>query len=116
MSTKLWDLQSKGEHDVGPKKIGKELITLFKNHMSNFEFNSYIMFVGTVSNTLRIDSSKNVFDITNVKVPAITKIKEGLIEEGMKKEYIIDSDLTESNISDFLKRITFVIDNDKKTQ
>ena len=33
MSTKLWDLQSKGAHKVSPNAIGKELITLFKNYM-----------------------------------------------------------------------------------
>ena len=52
MSTKLWDLQSKGDHNVGPKKIGKELVTLFKNYMSEFDFNAYIIFIGTVSSTV----------------------------------------------------------------
>lgn len=114
MSTKLWDLQSKGDHNVGPKKIGKELVTLFKNYMSEFDFNAYIIFIGTVSSTVCIDCSKNVFDITNIKDSALDKIKAGLIEEGKKKNYISETDLTDENICSFLKKLKFVIDNDKK--
>ena len=34
MAVRLWDMQSKGAHNVGPKAIGKELVTLFKNYIS----------------------------------------------------------------------------------
>lgn len=114
MSDKLWDLQSKGDHKVGGKKIGAELVTLFKNYMSEFDFTAYIFFVGSVNNTVRLDNSKTVFDITNIKQNTINKIKEGLVEEGEKKEYINNSDLTEENIDNFLKKIQFVVDDDKK--
>ncbi|MFA6940769.1 MAG: hypothetical protein WCQ54_07265 [Clostridiaceae bacterium] len=36
-SDKLWDLQSKGATGNSPKAIGKELVTLFKNYLSDFE-------------------------------------------------------------------------------
>lgn len=113
MSTKLWDLQSKGAHKVSPNAIGKELITLFKNYMSPLDFETYVLFVGSVTGTLRIDSSLSVFNIDNVKPAAIPLIKSGLIGEGKKQGYIDNTSLTEQNISDFLKKVMFVIDDDK---
>lgn len=41
-SDKLWDLQSKGATGNSPKAIGKELVTLFKNYLSDFEFSDFI--------------------------------------------------------------------------
>lgn len=114
MATKLWDLQSKGAHNVGPKEIGKELVTLFKNHMSSLDFEAYILFIGSVSGTLRIDDSLTTFDLGNVKRTAVDLLKAGLIEEGKTKEYIDNSSLTEENINSFLQKVVFVIDDDKK--
>ena len=54
-SDKLWDIQSKGAKGNSPKAIGKELVTLFKNYMCDFEFADYILFVGGVSDTVRVD-------------------------------------------------------------
>lgn len=95
------------------KFIGKELITLFKNYMSEFKFESYILFVDSVSGALRKDSSLTVFDIGNAKDTAIKLIKEGLVEEGKAKEYIDNSSLTDTNIDRFLNSVQFVIDDDK---
>ena len=66
MATRLWDVQSKGNHNVGPKAIGRELVTLFKNYMSEFTFETYILFVGSVSGALRKDPSLTVFGIEDV--------------------------------------------------
>ena len=114
MALKLWDVQSKGAHNVGPKAIGKELITLFKNYMSSFRFNAYILFIGSVTGTVRKDPSISVFGIENIKDSTIELIKVGLREEGVSKEYIDDTSLTDENIDSFLKEVLFVIDNDKK--
>ncbi len=114
MATHLWDLQSKGAHGVGPKAIGKELVTLFKNYMSELTFEAYILFIGSVTSTLRTDPSLKVFGIENVKDTAIKLIKDGLIEEGKNKTYIDDATLTDANIEGFLKELTFVIDDDQK--
>lgn len=114
MASKLWDVQSKGAHNVGPKAVGKELVTLFKNYMSSFAFEAYILFIGSVTGTLRKNPSLTVFDIGNVKDSAIKLIKEGLLEEGAKKEYIDNSTLTDENIDRFLNEVLFVIDDDKK--
>lgn len=113
MGNKLWDLQSKANKNVGPKAIGTELVTLFKNYMSEIEFHTYILFVGSVTGTVRIDSSKDFFDISNVKPEAIEKIKEGVKEEGTDKKYVNAEDLTENNISAFLEKVHFVVDGGK---
>ena len=110
MATNLWDLQSKGAHGVGPKAIGRELVTLFKNYMSDFPFKAYILFIGSVSEALRINPLLNVFDISNIKSKAYKSIKAGLVEEGKSKEYIDDSNLTDDNIESFLSKVTFVIE------
>lgn len=114
MASRLWDMQSKGAHNVGPKAVGKELVTLFKNYMSSLSFEAFILFIGSVTGTLCKDSSRTTFHIDNIKDSAIKQIKEGLIEEGTKKEYIDNSSLNDENIESFLCKVLFVIDNDKK--
>lgn len=114
MASKLWDMQSKGAHNVGPNAIGKELVTLFKNYMSELSFEAYILFVGSVTGSLRKDSSINIFGRSNIKESAIELIKNGLVEEGKDKEYIDNDTLTEKNIDDFLDKVLIVVDNDKK--
>lgn len=114
MAARLWDLQSKGAHNVGPKAVGRELVTLFKNYMSEFTFEDYILFISSVSRTFRRDSSLTVFGIENVKDIAIKLIKDGLVEEGNKKGYIDNAHLTDENIDGFLKSVLFVIDDDQQ--
>lgn len=114
LGQRLWDVQSKGAHNVGPKAVGQELVTLFKNYMSSFDFEAYMLFMGSVSSTLRIDSTLTTFDITNVLPSAIDQIEEGLRQEGTDKEYIDNVTLTNANITDFLSKIVFVVDDDKK--
>lgn len=103
MASRLWDVQSKGAHHVSPKAIGKELVTLFKNYMSPLTFEAYILFIGSVTGSLRKDSSLTTFGIENVKDAAIEQIKLGLHEEGSAKEYIDSTDLTDENINGFLR-------------
>lgn len=110
-SAKLWDIQSKGASNSSPKAIGKELVTLYKNYLSDFEFNHLILFLGGVTDSLRIDSTKNIFKINNIKAESLKKVKEGLVEEGKSKTYIDSSQLTETSINDFLNNVIFVIDN-----
>lgn len=114
MASRLWDVQSKGAHKVSPKAIGKELVTLFKNYTSSLEFEAYILFIGSVTGSLRKDSTILNFGIENVKDAAIQQIKQGLCEEGSAKEYIDNDSLTDDNINSFLSKVLFVIDDDKK--
>lgn len=66
MGRKLWDVQSKASKKACAKGIGRELVTLFKNYLSEFTFVDYVIFMGGVPDTFRIDSSQNLFDVTNV--------------------------------------------------
>ena len=49
---KAWDVQSKGTKSGGPKDIGRELITLFKNYMSDLKFDHLILFLAAVPETV----------------------------------------------------------------
>lgn len=111
MSQRLWDLQSKGASNSSPNAIGKELVTLYKNYISDFEFQYYILFLGGVTSSLRKDNTKNVFDISNIQDTALISMKTGLIQEGREKTYIDDAKITEENITNFLKNVLFVIDD-----
>lgn len=110
-SSKLWDMQSKGASNSSSKSIGKELVTLYKNFLSDFIFSYLILFLGGVSNNVRIDNSKNIFGIENIKPDALIKIVEGLKEESIGKTYINSGQVTEESIDEFLKKVLFVIDD-----
>lgn len=110
-ANKLWDLQSKGAKNSSPKSIGKELVTLFKNFLSEIDFEAYILFLGGVTSSFRVDNQKNIFGIENVKNDAIKKMKEGLIEECILKNYIDFDQTTDELITMFFSKVTFVIDD-----
>lgn len=59
MARKLWDVQSKASKTGSAKTIGRELVTLYKNHVSDFDFFTYIIFLGGVPDTFRIDAKQN---------------------------------------------------------
>lgn len=107
----LWDLQSKGAKSNSPAAIGKELVTLFKNYLSDIDFKDYILFLGGVSSTVREDNSIDIFDFSNIKATAKSKLKDGLKNEALEKTYINNADVTDSNIDNFLKKVKFVVDN-----
>lgn len=110
-SNKLWDLQSKAAKNNSPKAIGKELVTLYKNYISDFSFAHYILFIGGVSTTVCKDSSKQTFSIDNITSEAQTKLIAGLKKEAEEKEYIDNKLITDQSISDFLSKVLFVIDD-----
>ena len=107
---KLWDMQSKGAKNSSPLAIGKELVTLYKNYVSEIEFNAYILFLGGVSSTVRRDDSKNVFKIDNIEEKALGKIRNGLKQECEAKEYIESDKIKDELIAEFLGKVLFVID------
>ena len=109
-SKRLWDLQSKGAKNTSPKAVGKELVTLFKNFCSSFAFEQFILFLGGVSNTLRVDATQNIFDISNIKDSSLEKLKQGLKEECLEKTYIENSLVTDDRIEEFLDKVLFIVD------
>lgn len=107
----LWDVQSKASKNSSPREIGKELVTLYKNYVSGFQFNAYILFLGGVSSTVRKDDTKNIFTIENIKDSAIKQIRRGLREECENKTYISNEDIVDERIESFLACVEFVIDD-----
>ena len=87
----LWDVQSKGAKNNSPAVIGRELVTLFRNYLSGFEFKEYILFLGGVSTTVRKDDTLSIFDSSNINDRVLPNLKRGLIEEATSKEYIASS-------------------------
>ena len=109
LGLEAWDTQSKGSAGITPKAIGKDLVTLFKNYLSEFEFKHYIMFLGGVSQTVLLDETLKEFTIENVTPKAKKSIISGLIDESYDKEYIKKDLICDANINDFLSKVLFVI-------
>lgn len=95
-------------------KLSERTCHIVQDYMSPLTFEAYILFIGSVTGSLRKDSSLTTFGIENVKDAAIEQIKLGLHEEGSAKEYIDSTDLTDENINGFLRKVFFVIDDGKK--
>ena len=115
MARKLWDVQSKASKTGSAKTIGRELVTLYKNYVSDLSFVDYIIFLGGVPDTFRKDATLSVFSTDNVNVKALKSLKAGLVEECEEKEYISVENITDVKITEFLKHVWFVID-DKEPQ
>jgi hypothetical protein len=113
---KTWDLQSKAAKNNFQTAIGKELVTLYKNYSSVFQFDNYILFLGGVADSIRIDSSKNTFTISNIESVSLNKIKKALIKESCTKTYIDSSKVSEASVSAFLSKVVFVIDDKEKSE
>lgn len=112
---KVWDVQSKGKKGVGAKDVGRELVTLFKNYMSELNFDYLILFLADVPKTFRKNNSLNTFGIDNVDDGSpLIALKKGLKEEASKRTYIDNAWITDENIEAFLKRVTFVVDDKSK--
>lgn len=110
---KIWDIQSKGAKNNSPKAIGKELVTLYKNYRSDFNFDYFVLFLGGASPTVRIDQTMNVFDIQNIQPTALKKMKQGLLEECNDKGYIDNTNISDKELNEFLSKVQFVIDDKK---
>ena len=116
LSEEVWDLQSKATLNQGPSAIGRNLVTLYKNHISDFEFHHYILFFGGPSSRVVINGGKKVFGINNIRPDALEKIKMALEDECSKKDYIDKSRVTKKSIDEFLERVTFVIDDKEEVE
>lgn len=108
---KLWDVQSKASKKATAKAIGRELVTLYKNYVSDFDFQAYILFLGAVPNTFRKNQNLTTFQRTNLTPDAFNRVLTGLKEECFKKEYIEKTDIIDEKLVDFLNQVWFVIDD-----
>ncbi len=108
---KIWDVQSKASKSATAKAIGRELVTLFKNYLSDFQFHEYILFLGAVPDTFRIDNTKGIFQLDNIVDKALKSVVNGLKDECNKKEYIENDNITDIQLNSFLSKVWFVIDD-----
>lgn len=103
---KLWDIQSKGEANLSPRKLGRYLITLFNNYDSNFSFFDYIFFMPKIDGRYLNDGVQGVFGISGFTSKQAVKVKEGLVQEIVKS----GATHSEESVSDFLGMVTLVED------
>lgn len=115
-ANKLWDVQSKADTNVSPKALGREMVTLFKNFCSSFEFSAFILFVGGVVDSINYDRQKGYSTYSEQTPKIAAKIKSGLIEEAEAKTYISKEDITDKNVTDFLDKVIIVVDDKVKTE
>lgn len=108
---KLYDLQSKAGKSASPRQIGKELVTLYKNYISDINFDEYILFMERPSKTLCIDSDQVIFGTENIEAKALDKVFDGLKEECRAKSYIENDLILDMKIRIFLNHVRFVIDS-----
>ena len=112
---KAWDLQSKGGSSNSAKKIGEELVTLYKNYLSELTFDYSILFIKSKPDSFGIDENKMSFSFNNIDTKAANKIKEGLKEKALLMSYIDNRLVTNHSIDDFLERVLFVVGDFEKS-
>ena len=114
----LYDIQSKGVKDVQPSTLGSFLVTLFKNYLSEFGFVDFILFIESMSPSIKRQiGDKTIFKYSDLSLSQQTSIKENLISEAKEKTYIEDKSLiTEENVDNFLCKVNFVIGNKDTAQ
>ena len=110
--TRLYDVQSKKATST-PKEIGKELVTLYKNHVSDFSqyFVRKILFLGGVLSTV-LNDPLSQFTYSDLSDSGKAKVRDGLFEECCRRSYIQDEDVTDENIDTFLDEVIFVVAED----
>ena len=117
LCSECFDIQSKGVKDISPMQLGRYLVTLFKNYLSEFNFADFILFAESVSTTILNDIGDNkIFTIHDLSEKVKDSIAQGLKDEANNKNYIDSLKVTDENVSDFLVKVTFVIDSHTKEQ
>ena len=112
LASRLYDVQSKGSGTgIGPKGLGEDLVTLYKNYVSEFRdyFVKYILFVQKVTSTVRDDPELSEFKFADMKDEAQKDVRASLIKACKDKTYIDDLKVTDTSIDTFLSSVTFVV-------
>lgn len=111
---KIWDVQSKNEKSLTPKKIGKYLFTLFDNYISTFSFHEFIFFSPILNENYKINSKLNIYNIDNIEETTLKRILIGLTEEVERVKG--DSVDYSEKIELFLGKVFFVEDNSTENE
>ncbi len=111
---KIWDIQSKNEASLSPKKIGTYFFTLFDNFTSDFSFKEFIFFCPILKDDYKIDCKLRSYNFNNIVDKTKTRIKNGLSEEvnRVRKDSIDYS----TQIDRFLNVVTIVEDNESDNE
>lgn len=110
MSNKIWDIQSKNEKSLNPKKIGKYFFTLFDNYISSFDFKEFIFFCPVLNENYKIDENKNIYGVENIAAKTLVRIKNGLNEEIIRVKGVANNYSKEQD--DFLEKVIIVEDTE----
>lgn len=110
MAYQLFDVQSKASK-AGAKDIGAGLVTLFKNHVSEFAnyFVEEILFLGDICDNVFDGEKLSQFQFCDLNLKAQRIIRESLRNECLNKGYIDNEDVTEDAVNSFLEKVSFVI-------
>ena len=111
---KIWDVQSKNEKSLTPKKIGKYLFTLFDNYISTFSFHEFIFFSPILNENYKINSKLNIYNLDNIKETTLKRILNGLTEEVERVKG--DSVDYSEEIELFLGKVFIVEDNSTENE
>lgn len=111
---KIWDVQSKNEKSLSPKKIGKYLFTLFDNYISTFSFYEFIFFAPILKDDYKINSKLNIYNLNNIEKETLKRISNGLTEEVTRvKGTSVDYS---KQIEIFLDKVFIVEDNSTENE
>ncbi len=112
---RLYDVQSKGE-DSGSGALGEELVTLFKNYVSEFKdyFVEQILFVRKVTKPVLGNQVLSEFRYENLTDASKAELRRRLIEACKQKTYIDDASITDDNVDGFLANVIFVVSKKDK--
>jgi len=111
---KIWDVQSKNEKSLSPKKIGKYLFTLFDNYISTFSFHEFIFFAPILNEDYKINSKLNIYNLDNIEEKTLKRILKGLTEEVERvKGILVDYS---AQIEIFLEKVFIVEDNSTENE
>lgn len=108
-SDKIWDIQSKNEKSLNPKKIGKYFFTLFDNYISSLNFKEFIFFSPILTPEYKKDCKLQVYNTDNFEEKTLERIKNGLNQEiirvkGSSRNY-------DAEQKEFFEKVLIVEDN-----
>lgn len=111
---KIWDIQSKNEASLTPKKTGAYFYTLFDNFISTLAFKEFIFFCPVMKSDYKIDTTLTNYNLNNIELKTKDRIRNGLQEEVKRvKGDSIDYSL---QIEAFLNIVTIVEDNELENE
>lgn len=107
---RLYDIQSKST-DSGPSALGQELVTLYKNYISDFKrfFVAQILFVRSVARPVLGDQLLTEFRYRDMTEAAQIKLRSSFVQMCRDKTYIDNDFLDDEAIDAFLDQVLFVV-------